>query len=299
MATSLGMARNSLSTLGCKDVTLVNDAPVAVTDTEQLVVNSEINAYAPGILANDYDPDGDAFGVVAVNGINIDFFGHGITTLELGAYLQFWEDGSYNYVAPLDAFAHLATGETYVETITYTIEDSGGLSSDGTLLVTVEGISEPPAVVSDSGVTDEYSILVKSAQFGVLANDSDPYGGTLTVAAVNGSAQTVGQVITLDSGALLTLNRDGSYLYNPNGQFDLLESGTSAADSFSYAAANELGVQATATVSITVNGADGGAVNSSPVAVTDYAEVFVNSEINAFPQYGVLANDYDPDGRLN
>ena len=89
----------------------------------------------------------------------------------------------------------------------------------------------------------------------VLANDSNTVtGGTLTVSTVNGSAANVGTPITLASGALLTVNADGSCTYNPNGAFGwLLLPGQSASDSFTYTAVNSLGVQSnTATVIITI-----------------------------------------------
>ena len=47
-------------------------------------------------------------------------------------------------------------------------------------------------------------------------------GGYLKITAVNGVAASVGQQITLASGALLTLNADGTFDYDPNGAFDHL-----------------------------------------------------------------------------
>ena len=57
-------------------------------------------------------------------------------------------------------------------------------------------------------------------------------GDTLTVTQVNGTAVNGGAVIALPSGALLTMNADGSYSYNPNGAFDSLGEGDTATDSF-------------------------------------------------------------------
>ncbi len=91
---------------------------------------------------------------------------------------------------------------------------------------------------------------------GVLANDIDPEGDTLTVSEVNGSAANVGSTITIGSGALLTVNADGSFTYDPNGQFEHLGAGDTASDSFSYTSDDGNGNTATATVTITVNGAN-------------------------------------------
>ncbi|MFI4938514.1 MAG: Ig-like domain-containing protein, partial [Candidatus Berkiellales bacterium] len=77
------------------------------------------------------------------------------------------------------------------------------------------------------------------------------YNGTdaLTIAAVNGSAANVGNIITLPSGALLTVNADGSYVYNANGHFE-----NGGVDSFTYQALDStLGILSnSATVMISI-----------------------------------------------
>ena len=47
-------------------------------------------------------------------------------------------------------------------------------------------------------------------------------GDTKTVVAVNGQSAAVGKTITLPSGALVTLQADGSYWYDPHGSFSYL-----------------------------------------------------------------------------
>ena len=64
--------------------------------------------------------------------------------------------------------------------------------------------------------------------------DSDANGDAITVATVNGQSASVGQQITLASGALLTVNADGTFDYDPNGQFDSLAGGASTTDTFTY-----------------------------------------------------------------
>jgi len=51
---------------------------------------------------------------------------------------------------------------------------------------------------------------------------------------VGGDITAVGSQITLASGALLTLNSDGTYIYDPNGAFDSLLPGQSGTDTFDY-----------------------------------------------------------------
>lgn len=86
----------------------------------------------------------------------------------------------------------------------------------------------------------------------VLSNDQDPTGGGLWVSMVNGSAANVGSTIQLASGALLTVNADGSYLYNPNGAFNYLVGPNPAYDTFTYTVIDSLGAQSTATVTISI-----------------------------------------------
>ncbi|MCG8510817.1 MAG: pectinesterase family protein, partial [Rhodospirillales bacterium] len=70
----------------------------------------------------------------------------------------------------------------------------------------------------------------------------------------NGVTADVGVQITLASGALLTLNADGTFDYDPNGQFDNLNAGQSAQDSFTYTIDDGNGGTAVGTVNINVSG---------------------------------------------
>jgi VCBS repeat-containing protein len=87
----------------------------------------------------------------------------------------------------------------------------------------------------------------------VLSNDQDQTGGGLRVSAVNGSAANVGGEIHLASGALLTVNPDGSFVYNPNNAFNwLANTPWTATDTFTYTVTDSTGAQSTATVTITI-----------------------------------------------
>jgi Ca2+-binding RTX toxin-like protein len=88
--------------------------------------------------------------------------------------------------------------------------------------------------------------------------DSDPDGPALTVSEVNGSSFNVGTQIILASGALLTVNADGTFSYDPNGAFEYTPtvgsgaSNTPSYDSFTYTLAGG----DTATVNLTITGID-------------------------------------------
>ncbi|MGD1904954.1 MAG: tandem-95 repeat protein [Leptolyngbyaceae cyanobacterium] len=124
-------------------------------------------------------------------------------------------------------------------------------------ILDTRGQLNAPEATDDTGSTAEDQVLNDN----VLDNDSDPDSGeTLEVSAVNGESADVGQQITLASGALLTVNADGSYSYDPNGAFDDLNDGETGSDSFAYTVTDgnqtSEGVfnEDTATVDITING---------------------------------------------
>ncbi|MGV6819500.1 MAG: Ig-like domain-containing protein [Parvularcula sp.] len=79
---------------------------------------------------------------------------------------------------------------------------------------------------------------------------------TLSVSAVNGQPGDVGTQVTLASGALLTVNADGTFDYDPNGQFEALNTGDTATDSFTYTISDGGTGSDTATVTLTIDGVD-------------------------------------------
>ena len=164
--------------------------------------------------------------------------------------------------------AALAAGLTYMpdadyngsDAITIVTTDNGetGTGSVGTdtdtVAIAITPVDDAPVAIADAAATDEATTLTGN----VLANDNDPDGPPMTVSAVNGSAANVGTQIVLTSGALLTINADGTYSYDPNHVFDTTPtaasggSNTPAHDSFTYTVAGGN----TVSVDITVNGLD-------------------------------------------
>ncbi|NCS11953.1 MAG: hypothetical protein GPJ08_12745, partial [Microcystis aeruginosa G13-09] len=89
------------------------------------------------------------------------------------------------------------------------------------------------------------------------------------------------------SGALLTLNTNGTLTYNPNGQFEALKNGEITTDSFTYTLSDGNGGTDTATVTATITG-----VNDAPVANPDS---YILDEDNTLTinTPGVKGNDTD------
>ena len=116
----------------------------------------------------------------------------------------------------------------------------------------------------------------------VLSNDDLGTAATFEVSNVNGSA-IVGNSITLTlaSGAILKVDRDGSYFYDDQGQFTTLPEGDTYTEVIEYTVTDNLGNSDTATLSITVTGAENpSAPTIAPLSVT-VSEKKIDGEISS------------------
>ena len=287
------VARNSLA----------NQPPIAQEDN---IATDEDATLSGDVLADngngaDSDPDGDSLMVTQVNGNSTDV--DSPITLASGALLTQNSDGTFSY-DPNGQFESLAVGETASESYTYTVSD--GIESDtATVTVTINGVNDTPAADDDARTTTEDADLDAADadgtatgdanDDGVLVNDADVDGDGLMVDEVEGAGANVGGAITLTSGAVLTVDADGTFIYAPNGAFESLDSGESSADSFSYRSADDNGGTDTATVAMSVNG-----VNDPPVARADQfsTDEDIATSGNVFTDNGNGA-DSDPDDPLS
>ncbi len=162
---------------------------------------------------------------------------------------------------PTSGTLRFAKGQTS-KTITVLVNAATAAEPDETFYVRLSKATNA-MIYKDTGVgtiltpfftarNDSYWTGLDSAVIGnVLSNDQDQTGGGLRVSAVNGSAANVGSEIHLASGALLTVNPDGSFVYNPNGAFNwLANTPWQATDTFTYTVTDSTGAQSTATVTI-------------------------------------------------
>jgi VCBS repeat-containing protein len=155
---------------------------------------------------------------------------------------------------------------------------------------TLGGMQHVPNAVDDAATTDEATPAHYDANSGVLANDSDADAhDTLSVIAVNGNLDAVGVPTSLPSGALVTIQADGSYVYDPNGAFEYLGAGQSADDAFTYTVMDSPGggIGSVATVTVTVTG-----LNDVPVANDDFADATENGSAVSI---NLTQNDTDAD----
>ncbi len=140
-------------------------------------------------------------------------------------------------------------------------------------ITTIVGGNRAPVAQPDAySVAEDAPLNISSP--GVLANDTDADGNTLTAVLVSGTTH-----------GTLTLRTNGSFTYVPFTNYF-------GPDSFTYRASDGTTNSGIATVSLTVT-----PVNDAPVALPDSYSVAEDSGLSISPP-GVLANDSDVDGDL-
>ena len=256
-----------------------NDAPTANDD--DLVVGEDDTLNGNVTLNNgngaDSDPDtSDIPFVTEVNGVAADIGSQ--ITLASGALLVLNGSGTFSYDTN-GQFETLNTGETATDSFTYTLSDGNGGTDTATATITINGNADLPVAVADSVTTNEDT----ATSGAVLGNDTDADLDVLVVSEVNGIDTDVGQQIALVSGALLTLNADGTFDYDPNGQFEALSVGQSGTDSFDYTVSDGNGGTDIATVTVNITG-----VNDAPFAGND---AFSTNEETALNMLDLFANN--------
>ena len=119
------------------------------------------------------------------------------------------------------------------DSFTFKVNDGQLDSAPATVTITVDPVNDPPVGAPDAYSLESGKVLTVNAP-GVLANDSDVDGDTLTAVHAQGPAH-----------GKLQLNADGSFTYTPNAGF----AGT---DSFQYRASDGTAQSELVKVTLTV-----------------------------------------------
>lgn len=182
-------------------------------------------------------------------------------------------------------------GQTFVDVVLTAVVD-GEVEVDETFTVTLNshstylitpGANTGTLTIIDNrlpnGVPDSYMVLedgtlTVNVLNGVLANDVDLDGNSLTVSRL---------VSDVSSGRLI-LNPDGSFTYTPNANF-------SGVDQFTYEVTDRYGEVGPVTVTLNVTPQP-----DAPVAVADQYSVNEDGVLTVDAAAGVLQNDSDVDG---
>jgi hypothetical protein len=231
---------------GTVTVSVTNAAPVAAPDTVDTAHRTTVTI---GVLANDTDPDRDTLSIGALT----------VPRDRAGA-----TRGTAEVLANHTVAYHPPTG--FAGRVTFTYQVSDGYGGTDTAVVTVNVANAPPSA-TDNAVRLE---TARAVTMNVLADDVDPNGGRLTIAA-----------ISQPKHGTVSVNTDGTVRYEPVPNFQ----GT---DSFTYAVKDPAGGMDTGTVTLTVGGSGFTAV---PVAEPDTAITVTGRPVSI----KVLANDSDAD----
>lgn len=165
-------------------LTVANSPPEASEDSYGTEKNSRLSVPAPGVLANDSDPNGDALKTILIAGPS---YG----TLALQA------SGSFTYTPSADF--------TGTDSFTYASADGADSSSAATVTL---AINSHRIVAAEDSYGGEKNALLAIAPPGVLANDSDAEGIVL-------KTKLIGRPVH----GSLALNADGSFTYTPDADF--------------------------------------------------------------------------------
>jgi large repetitive protein len=198
----------------------LNEAPVAADDSYSVNEGDTLSVPAPGVLANDTDPDGDPLTAAL----------HSAPT---GGNLILNGDGSFNYTP---------SQGTTSDSFTYTASDGTAVSAPATVTIgVVASGNQPPVAVDDSANTKRnVSVFINMA-----ANDSDP-DGNLKDASGNVSAGQFTIVTSPTKGGKVEVVTNGVN-FTPRRNFTGTDVFTYTVSDLNGAVSNE----ATVTVNVT------------------------------------------------
>ncbi len=240
------------------DITVIapNVPPTAVDDIYSTPEDTQLVVIAPGVLANDNDPESAAMTAELV-------------TTTTNGNLTLNPDGSFTYTPNPDFHGS--------DSFVYRANDGIETSSDATVNLTINPVNDPPLAGDDQYNMTPDTTLIVDALSGVLADDTDTEGDSLTAS-----------LVTDVSSGVLALSSDGSFTYTPT-------IGFSGIDSFTYKANDGSLDSNIATVTITVS-----STNTAPTIVTgqiEFGRQVIASDVNQ--THFVVAADYNGDGEID
>lgn len=228
-----------------------NQPPVAGNDSYTTFKETPVTIPAPGVLSNDSDPDGDPLTATKFSEPS-----HG------GAVLV--ADGTLTY-SP-------ASGFIGVDSFDYEACDPAAVvCAIATVTISVTAAeSQPPVPLEDYYTTSVDTPLSVPAP-GVLFNDSDPDGDSLTAVLVHDAPN-----------GTVSVALDGSFTYTPDPGFHGL-------DGFAYNTCDaDTCILAQVQILVTAG------PNQPPVAIEDAYFTPRDAALTVLAP-GVLANDFDPE----
>ncbi len=206
-----------------------DDVPVAIADVDVSIFDLNNNELVGSTITLTNAQPGDV--------LNFDV----ATLSSLGISATYTDNGT-NIVLELSGSTTLNNYETAIRSITYSngLPDGTGpgtiqsnvdrivtvdirdnfISTTGTQTrIVIQDAAAAPVAGPDIYVGDEDNTLMVSAANGLLTNDSDPQGTSLTITTAQdslGGIIPINTPYTMPSGSMLTLAADGSFTYVPS-----------------------------------------------------------------------------------
>jgi hypothetical protein len=190
-----GRLDSNVATVGIQ-ILLSDLPPVAVADTYTTTTGRTLEVAAPGVLANDHDPDG---GHLSADLSSLPR--HGSVRLNL--------DGSFSYT-PAPAFSG-------VDTFQYVASDGLSLGSAATVTIQVINPGGPPAVTAQPLFAEQGSALMNVVVGTILFSDSAQSHGGFRSTIDWGDGTASAAVIVAQSSTLWNIT--GSHVYDVTGTF--------------------------------------------------------------------------------
>ena len=238
-----GLLQSPVATVA---LTVANSAPQAGADALTTPHNNALSLSAPGVLRNDTDIEGDSLTVSLVSGTS-----HGSLVLNSNGSIIYTPQASY---VGSDSFVYRVSDGLYTDEAT----------------ATIDVINRLPVLASDQYHALHDQALIVSVADGLLVNDSDFDGDTLTASLQSSPAH-----------GSVSIDADGSFSYVPNG-------GYVGSDSFYYQVSDSYGQMTGGLATISVTNLAPAGTGDTYLAWHDHALAI------AVP--GVLSND---DGETN
>jgi VCBS repeat-containing protein len=312
-------------------LTGTNDAPVLTVDATGSVTEdaSNPNLTDTGTLSfTDVDVN-DTHTITSVYNNDANWTDGTLTAAQITAISSGFtvDNNSWDYTVANSELQFLGVGETITLSFNVTVtDDSGAANNSDTEVVTITiiGTNDAPVALNDSYSINENGYVIGNMITGlgtvytglgvgtaVTSNptdyDVDDPLPTLTITQIVDTATNAGgpvnisytidlgveKTIYLVSGATLKVKADGTFNYNPNTIFSSLQNGQWVTDDFTYTLTDPHGATDTATVTITINGA-----NDPPNATDDTFTIAPDTDLGGNVITGNNGNgaDSDPDG---
>ena len=225
------------------------DGLLARPDLVASIEDTATTVSIASLLANDFDAGGLGLSFVSAQGAQ-----HGSLSVANGN-ITFTPTANYNGPA----------------TFTYTVKNTAGVESTGTVTINIAAVNDNPAAVSDA-IVGYQSVPRVYAAAELLGNDTDIDGDTLAITAVSNATH-----------GIVVLNSNGTVTFTPDANF------SGAGASFRYTVSDGHGGTATGTANVFVE-----APNRAPVANDD--SYSTTGPVFSISEAALLANDTDADG---